>query len=78
MEGRFMSCYRSLSLQYLCETGDGGDDIVGDYLCENHHEAIFVAMFQLALDSISRYIFHVGSKERYHQTLVSSRSFLLR
>ncbi|PBK70414.1 hypothetical protein ARMSODRAFT_111302 [Armillaria solidipes] len=23
-------------LQYLCEMGDGGDDIVGDYLCEYH------------------------------------------
>ncbi len=65
-------------LQYLCETGDGGDDIVADYLCETHHEAIFAGMFQLTLDFVSRDVFHVGSKERYHQTLVLSRSFLLR
>ncbi|SJL08697.1 uncharacterized protein ARMOST_12066 [Armillaria ostoyae] len=65
-------------LQYLCETGDRGDDIVGDYLCENHHKAIFAAMFPLALDFVSRGVVHVGSEERYHQTFVLSRSFLQR
>lgn len=49
-------------LEYLYETGDGEDDIVGDYLCENHHEAIFAAMFPLALDVVSHSVFHVGSK----------------
>ncbi len=34
-------------LQYLCETGDREDGVLGDYLCENHREAIFVTIFQL-------------------------------
>ncbi|PBK87280.1 hypothetical protein ARMGADRAFT_1034852 [Armillaria gallica] len=52
-------------LQYLCETGDeDGDtgdedgDVLGDYLCENHREAIFATMFRLALDFVSRGVFH--------------------
>ncbi|SJL08702.1 uncharacterized protein ARMOST_12071 [Armillaria ostoyae] len=45
-------------LQYLCETGDEDGDVLGDYLCENHREAIFATMFRLALDFASRGAFH--------------------
>ncbi len=45
-------------LQYLCETGDEDGDVLGDYLCENHREAIFATMFRLALNFVSRGVFH--------------------
>ncbi len=45
-------------LQNLFEMGDRDDSVLADYLCEDHHEAIFTAMFQLALNFASRRVYH--------------------
>ncbi|SJL08683.1 uncharacterized protein ARMOST_12052 [Armillaria ostoyae] len=39
-------------LRYLCEKGDDMDEIVADYLCEKHRDAIFSTVFWLAMDFI--------------------------
>ncbi|PBK78976.1 hypothetical protein ARMGADRAFT_1093595 [Armillaria gallica] len=37
------------NVPYLCGDGDG-EDILADYLCEKHRDAIFVTLFRLAMD----------------------------
>ncbi|KAK0469167.1 uncharacterized protein EV420DRAFT_1472442 [Desarmillaria tabescens] len=45
-------------LRYLCRQGDSEQEVLGDYLCDKHRDAIFSSIFQLAMDSISLGVFH--------------------
>ncbi len=45
-------------LRYLCEKGDDMDEIVADYLCEKHRDAIFSTICQLAMAFLNLGVSH--------------------
>ncbi|PBK70405.1 hypothetical protein ARMSODRAFT_110945 [Armillaria solidipes] len=45
-------------LRYLCEKGDDMDEIVADYLCEKHRDAIFSTIFRLAIAFLNLGVSH--------------------